>query len=118
MLGVFRLGLWLLPFKTMQRLVAETNPVTNQVPVDRITWAVKVAGRYVPEATCLTQALAAQALLGCFGHPAKLRIGVVRGDGEKLLAHAWVEIQGKVVLGGLEDLSRYTPLPPLEGERL
>ena len=32
------------------------------MPVDRFVWAVKVASRYVPRATGLTQALGAQAL--------------------------------------------------------
>jgi len=85
--------------------------------MDSVTWAVAVASRYVPLVTCLTQALATQVLLGRCGHPASLRIGVARSERGQLQAHAWVESQGRIVFGGLKNLSHYTPLPPLEGER-
>lgn len=117
LLGAVRLGLWLLPFKTLRRLLARTTQVTNQVSVEKVTWAVKVASRYVPMTTCLTRALSTQMLLGQCGHPASLRIGVARSEEGRLQAHAWVESEGRIVLGGLEDLSCYTLLPPLEGER-
>lgn len=118
LLGTIRLGLWLLPFGTLRRLLARMTQVTNQASMDRVIWAVAAASQYVPLVTCLTQALATQALLGRCGHPASLRIAVARSEEGGLHAHAWVESHGRIVLGGLEDLSRYTPLPPLEGERL
>ncbi len=118
LLGAIRLGLWLLPFETLRRLLARVAQGTNRASLDRVTWAVTVAGRYVPVATCLTRALATQVLLGRCGHPASLRIGVVRSEEGQLQAHAWVESRGRIVLGGSEDLSRYTPLPPLEGDGL
>lgn len=85
--------------------------------MDRVTWAIAVASRYVPKATCLAQAQAMQVLLGRCGHPASLRIGVARSEEGRLHAHAWVESDGRIVLCNCEDLARYTPLPPLEGER-
>jgi hypothetical protein len=114
LLGVIRLGLRLLPFRIMQRLVqlvqvSATPHRINQSLIDRQMWAVMVASWYVPKATCLTQALAAQVLLGRHGYPTQLRVGVARGEGGRLEAHAWVENQGKVIVGG-EDLSRYTLL--------
>jgi hypothetical protein len=84
------------------------------VPTDRMRWAVEVAGRYVPGATCLTQALALQIWLGRHGQSAALRLGVARGAGERLEAHAWLEHEGRVIIGAAER-PRYTPLPPLEG---
>lgn len=54
--------------------------------------------------------------LGRKGYPACLRIGVSRGEGGRLQAHAWVESQGKIVVGS-GARSHYTPLAALEGER-
>ena len=70
-------------------------------------WAVQVASCYVPRATCLTQALAAQALLGFGGIPAAVRIGVAK-ETEDFEAHAWLESGGKILMGGAEAAQRYT----------
>ncbi len=119
LLGAVRLGLWLLSFQTLRRRLTRITQATKQVPIDRVVWAVTVASRYVPLTTCLTRALAAQVLLGRCGHPASLRIGVTRSEAGQLQAHAWVESQeGQIVFGGLEDLSRYSLMPPLERENL
>ena len=72
------------------------------------------ARRVVPAATCLPQALAAEALLTRGGLPADLRIGVMKEASGKLLAHAWVESDGRVVVGDLPGgLDVYTRLPTL-----
>src|SRR5215203_3416600 len=121
LLGAIRLGLRLLPFRTMRRVVVRLAQVpvgsrcTNPSSVDRLVWAVTVASWYVPRATCLTQALAAQVLLGWHSHQSRLYVGVARGEEGRLEAHAWVENQGKVIVGGGE-LSRYTLLPDMELE--
>jgi len=72
------------------------------------------AQRVVPGATCLPQALAAEALLKRGGLPADLRIGVMKGASGKLLAHAWVESDGRIVVGDLPGgVDVYTRLPTL-----
>jgi hypothetical protein len=118
LLGLLRLGLWLLPFPTLRRLVgaftARFRRVRDAEPISKAkaVWAVETAARYgFPSATCLTQALAVQVLLARRGYPALLHIGVARGEKE-LKAHAWVESEGEVVIGGFE-LERYTPLTTL-----
>lgn len=116
LLGVIRLGLWLMPLPTLRRLLCRGIKGTkasgaNTVTADRIAWAVTLASRYIPGARCLAQALATQVLLGWYGCPSDLRIGVTRGKGGQLLAHAWVETQGKVVIGDLGNIAVYTPLP-------
>ena len=119
LLGAIRLGLRLLPFRTLRRVVAGLAQVpaasgaANQLPVDRFVWAVTVASQYVPRATCLAQALTAQVLLGRHGHASQLRVGVARSEEGRLEAHAWLENQGKVIVGGGE-LSRYRLLPGFE----
>jgi hypothetical protein len=123
LLAIVRLALWLLPFRTLQRLAAgmvRANPTgqTGDQPfLPPVAWAVTVASRYVPAATCLTQALATQALLARRGHSTSLRLGVARSEAGEFQAHAWVEWRGTIVIGGIEALSRFTPLPPLDGGR-
>jgi hypothetical protein len=65
----------------------------------RIGWAVCVASRFVPRATCLVRALAAHRLLAAHGHDSELRIGVAKGGAAGFAAHAWVECGGAVVVG-------------------
>jgi hypothetical protein len=64
---------------------------------------VRVTSRFVPVANCLPQAMTTQILLGRYGHPATLRIGVGHNEAGNFQAHAWVESYGAVVIGGTED---------------
>jgi hypothetical protein len=76
-----------------------------------IGWAIETASRMVPRCTCLARAVAAQAMLDASGHPSRLRIGVAPGRpaGPTLDAHAWLECDGRVLIGG-HDLGRYRSL--------
>ena len=117
---VTRLGLWLLPLRILPRIVSRTVTVVVPVPAqgraaEEIVRAVARASRYVPSATCLTQALAAQALLARHGYAARLRIGIARPGPESLEAHAWVESQGEAVVGGGWPVD-YVSLPFFDGE--
>lgn len=121
LLGTIRLGLWLLPFQTLRGLLARITPTTSelektqQASVGRVVWAVNVVSRFMPGAVkCFARALATQVLLRRYGYQAQLCIGVTKSEVGKLEAHAWVENQGRVVVGGLKDLARFTPLPNLE----
>lgn len=121
LLGTIRLGLWLLPFQTLRELLARITPTTSelektqQASVSRVVWAVNVVSRFMPgEVKCLARALATQALLRKYGYQAQLCIGVAKSEEGKLEAHAWIENQGRVVVGGLKDLARFTPLSNLE----
>jgi hypothetical protein len=124
LLGAVRLGLWLLPFQTLWRFLTKMSCATttwhdtDQTSIERVVWAVAVASRYIPAATCLTQALTTRVLLGRQGHLANLRIGVARSETGQFEAHAWVECQGRIVIGGTNASFRYTPLPPLEEKSL
>ena len=121
LLGAIRVGLWLFPFRTLRSLldraaVFHRAGETDCQSTDVVVWAIEVAAKYMPAFdTCLTKALAAQVLLSRRGCPALLRIGVVKSAEGKFEAHAWVESDGRVVIGGYE-LERYTPLAALEGE--
>lgn len=121
LLGKIRLGLWLLPFQTLRQLLARMTPTvdklqkTDQVCVNKVVWAVAVASQCMPgEVKCLARALTTQVLLGQHGYQSQLRIGVAKSEQGQLEAHAWVESQGKIAIGSLKDLSRFTPMPALE----
>jgi hypothetical protein len=110
-------GLWLLPFRVVRRalgrktwFVRKPRSPMNIAP-ERVGWAVAVASQYVPASTCLVQALAAKGLLARIGYAAELRIGVAKNAGGRLEAHAWLEHNGCVLIGGNQDLARYTLLP-------
>jgi hypothetical protein len=116
-----RLGLWLLPFAALRRWAgaapARGAPAsTDAPPVERLAWSVSAASRLVPRASCLTQALAGQKLLARHGHPARLHLGVARGDRGQFEAHAWLEAEGQIILGDRER-RRFTPLTTFEGPR-
>jgi hypothetical protein len=76
-------------------------------------WAVGVAGRHVPGATCLAQALTAQVLLALLGATSTLHIGVSRRPEGGLDAHAWVQCMGMTVVGG-GGAASYAPLLSLD----
>jgi hypothetical protein len=107
-----RIGLSLVPFPRFQALLARlraqanvksgAGPTTEQLARD-----VRVVSSYVPRATCLTQALAGQVLLQHFGHRAIVHVGVTKEEGT-IQAHAWLESDGKVVIG--ESEVAYVPL--------
>ena len=61
LVAAVRLALWTIPFRLARRLFAThpaVSPALAQIPVERLTWAVRAAARRIPEATCLTQAVA------------------------------------------------------------
>ena len=119
LVGTIRLALSFLSFRTLQRALARlgqpsgTTGGTSARSADRLVWAIRRASLCVPGATCLTQALAAQVLLARHGHQAQLRIGVARDPAQRLEAHAWLEQDGRVLLGADEGRS-YTPLQGLD----
>jgi hypothetical protein len=110
-----RIGLSLLPFSTLRRVIdAATRAPRAGVrrgrpPVARVVWAVEVAGRRLPGTTCLARALTAHVLLTRRGYATRIHIGVARDEPGRLEAHAWVEGEGQVLVGG-EAAERYTPL--------
>ena len=117
LVAVVRIALWLVPFRILYRLLEKVAPCRGCIwdlkgidqETARIAWAVTAVSRFVPEATCLTQALAVQAFLQRRRLPARLRIGVCKGDGTRFAAHAWVESRGRVVVGG-PDVEHFVPL--------
>jgi len=121
-LGV-RAALQVLPYRTVQRWLAQgARDVSSLAPEvvharrRRIVSLVAATSKHLlGDKPCLTQALVAQRLLRQQGYDTELRIGVTK-DGEELLAHAWLEREGQVVIGGQSSQGRYVPLVPVHPE--
>ncbi len=112
-----RARLWLLPFPVIRRQI-EREPVPRFTPrqpwtSEQIAQAVRRAGRCVPRASCLVLALAARELCAEAGHATRLHVGV--RPGPPFAAHAWLECEGRLLLGD-EHAEEYAPLLTL-GER-
>jgi hypothetical protein len=114
--AVVKLGLGRVPFATLRRLVtgggrsarlASDRPIPHQ-----IAWAVTVASRYVPgPTTCLSRALTVQGMLARLGYPSRLHVGVIRGKQGDVEGHAWVECEGRILVGGTpSEIRQFTPL--------
>lgn len=77
-------------------------------------WGVKTVARYVPKASCLTQALSLRWLMTRAGKDCSVQIGVAPGDMAQMKAHAWVTYRDTIILGGDEkDFSNFTPITTL-----
>jgi len=87
------------------------------VAVARLAWAVRVAARLVPFASCLTQAQACQILLARQGYPSTLCLGVRQTSAGQVRAHAWLTCANAMVVGGdAEVVAQFRPiarLPPI-----
>ena len=110
-----RVALWVLPFRSVLGVIRSVGASrrAGAVTPERVVWAVEAAARGVPRATCLVRALAAQALLARRGHPSQLRLGVARGASQAFEAHAWLEQDGQVLIGGGSE-GRYVPMPTFD----
>jgi hypothetical protein len=113
--GVSRVSLWILPMEAARKAVANAAIGAAANSVEQVVSAVKAVSRCLPGASCLTQALAAQALLVHSGFPSRVEIGVAKCEDKDKLelrrfqAHAWVVCHGQVVLGG-QQIERYNSL--------
>jgi hypothetical protein len=110
-----RAGLSLIGYRRLRALAV--NDAREDAPtreLARIAWAVRRAAKWVPAATCLTQALAAQIMLARAGYRTSIRVGVApRADG-RFEAHAWLMSRDTVVIGDAgHDLGRFTVMADL-----
>jgi transglutaminase superfamily protein len=103
-----RIALWILPWHRLARPITIRRDLLLIPPsAERVAWAVKIASRAVPCATCLTQALALHQVLAGYGYPSIVQVGVCHVDG-RFLAHAWVEHNEQTLLGTPETIARYS----------
>jgi hypothetical protein len=114
-----KVGLGVLRFQTLRRLLKKVTVGREQsVPqrriVKKVVWSINKISAYAPFfRNCLNRALATQVLLGRRGQEVDLRIGVATDASGNFRAHAWIESDGRIVLGGMDDIWQLTPLPAL-----
>jgi hypothetical protein len=121
LLNFVRVGFLFLKFPTIQQILTrfgQSRPDKSKYPVisiERIVWCVEVSTQLSPGgAKCLARALTVHALMQRQGYAPKLQIGVLTRPPEKFEAHAWIEYQGKVVIGGdLPNLDKCSVLDPI-----
>ena len=107
----------LLPFVFVQKLFASRveplgppGRMHRRHPIERLLWAIAVAGRYVSGTTCLSLALAGRMMLNRYDYPAHIHIGVAKDHTGSFGAHAWLESEGPIVIGGQESTSVFAAL--------
>ena len=115
--AVTKLLLTTMPYRIVDSLTAEISRgadhrsiESNREEIDRIIRAVNAAGKFIPGAkNCLVRAISAKVILGRRGYSTNLRFGVKKEEGGTLGAHAWLEGEGRVVIGAFE-AGLYVPL--------
>lgn len=113
-----RMALIILPFRSVLKLSDRIEPRAREPGEQRdlstMVWAVTAVGdRLFPNSPCLTQAVIIHRLFLRNGQSAELRIGVRKDQKGKFEAHAWVESEGEVVIGGNALSKGFVPLPPV-----
>ncbi|RQG89230.1 lasso peptide biosynthesis B2 protein [Natrarchaeobius halalkaliphilus] len=133
LLLIVQFGFAFVSFSSLRRVLLGVSTTLSRIvpgipaPI-RIAWAVEATDRNVPgKRTCLMRSLTSETMHRLYHHDIIHRIGVdpsgtdaddletvtvSRGTFE---AHSWIEHEGEILLGDLEDLSRFEPLPPLNG---
>jgi hypothetical protein len=116
-------GLYLLPFERLRGWLARVDePVGKPAEMEEmraIIEAIERIGQVLAplRINCLPQALVGHRLLGRKGFDVQLKIGVLKNRGDRLAAHAWLEYQGRVVLGDLRGLEQFAAFPALGAAR-
>jgi Transglutaminase-like superfamily len=122
--SVVQVSLGRLPFTMLRRLVTGGRRNDNKgaagdpMLATQVVWAVTAASRRVPgSATCLSRALTVHAMLLRRGYPSCLHIGVIRSGQGELEGHAWVESEGRILIGGTaSEIGHFTPLAAFGAE--
>ena len=118
-LGRAQLRVWTRPTGRLVRDAPSVARGNGRPDAARLETAVRRAAVALDRAlrrgplrpSCLVRALALADLLARRGVPDGLvRIGVRRGDGRVIDAHAWVELDGRVVGDDPRRVRRFTPL--------
>ncbi len=99
-LAVMRIGLSTVGYNRIRAAMPAASPSPEaHFYARQLARRIERLSRFVPRASCLTQALALQYLLARAGHACELHVGVRRDDEGRFAAHAWVACNGRVVLG-------------------
>ena len=109
----------LLPYGAWRRLSLALGRVREGADAgtapDAIVRAVDRASRVVPGgANCLVRALTTRRLLARHGLSSTLVLGVAKGSACELRAHAWLQQNGRILVGG-QGGEGFLPMPDVDG---
>ena len=113
---IIRLALKAMPYgKVLGKIEKSLRPLGAVNKSDgyekQSVWAVRaVARHFLGDKPCLTQALALKWLLARVGRETDLKIGVNKNTGKELESHAWLELDGAIIIGGRNSPLFYTTL--------
>lgn len=110
----FRLVIILLPFRYLAKFLGTQNrppkpgsTKKGRSDFDTLARQIKNVSRVVPwESNCLVQATVGKILLRKKSAETTVIFGVKKG-GDQLLAHAWLSVDGTIILGG-ENSDQFT----------
>jgi Transglutaminase-like superfamily len=86
--------------KILLPVAPQTESVSPDTDVEKISWAVETVARIVPTAkNCLVRAIAGREMLVRRGITSQIRLGVAKNSPDILSAHAWLECGGMIVTG-------------------
>lgn len=120
------LGLRLFRFQRLYRFLEkyrqpDTSTVSEQYKVmEKISLWVEELGRLLlGEDSCFPQALTGQLLFNRLGLNPCIQIGVMKEVDGRLRAHAWVIVDGEVVIGGpISQVQKFIPLGDFSSDNL
>jgi hypothetical protein len=116
LLLLIRVALSIFPFSTVRRGLLALTRVERRSSAEslkRLAWAVTASASHLPiETTCLVRALTCEAMSHRRGWRCDLRFGVqpLPATANVLSAHSWVEYDGAVILGDVDNLAAYKVL--------
>ena len=115
-------GLYLLTFERLRGWLRFDKPTGKPAEMEEMRAIVEAIERISQvlaplRINCLPQALVGHRLLGRKGFNVQLKIGVLKHPGDRLAAHAWLEYQGRVILGDLRGLEQFAAFPTLGAVR-
>ncbi|MDP9038512.1 MAG: lasso peptide biosynthesis B2 protein [Acidobacteriota bacterium] len=112
LLSLFHVALRLIPVHRVITTLCRgrgSDPLQAGAPIDararevslRVRWAVESVSRNAPARfVCFPQALAGYAMLRRRGVPSTIVYGVARSAAGALIAHTWLTVGDRTVLGG------------------
>ncbi len=86
------------------------HPESSTIPPARLARLIHIANGLVPLSTCLAQCLAGKQLLAEKGYKTTLHIGVNNQIQSGFEAHAWLSMNGNILLGDISNLHQYHEL--------
>ena len=111
----------IVPFRFLRSSLVKrlsADPVSapaNLEEIQKIVRSVDFFSRFHPFASCLTRSLSALLLIRFNGEHAILKIGVAKDETETFKAHAWLESNGRIVIGQVPSTNQYTVLDSFSG---